>query len=424
MGKRANHRRSEGRIKIMFEKQKRVDYAKVERLRHDDPERQDDRKNFRMSERERIRFLNELVNSTKAGITVQNYLSRRYRLSATYNEGKNHLMAYLMDNPPKAGLLFAELYNLSEQGITFAEACYEFPGVFDGSTLMMIAAAEKTGNYSGQAVDGMYVPGLLERHVRFLEKMSKVWATIKSELILPVLTLVVAGVVLGIMLKFVIPVLKNMFAQLGDKINPVTTSLIWLGEFIDAYWWLLIILSVAIPYGYSYWKRKDFRVKQWESYWSLRIPVINRIVVRIAGFQYVGVLSGLVSATGEIKEAVTYAAASIGNLELRSAALKAADDFIIDGKNLADKLADYHPAFGRTTPLYASLKQYESTGSTGDLDNLQRELEGLVDESLERLVKLIEPVMKIVLGIIVGYIVIGMYMPLLQLVGTLAGGTK
>jgi type IV pilus assembly protein PilC len=390
---------------------------------HTDPVRLASRQNLKVSDRERNRFLIQIVSANRAGIGVKDFISASFNSLNEQREKKQRL-AYLMDDPPSNGQMIAEMEDLvARQGFTFTAACEEFPKIFDQTTLVMIGASEETSAFSGSVVNGVYVQGLLEQHIKFLDKILFIKKKIKGELILPILTLFVALIVIGILLKFVMPALKQVFEPLGEAVNPITNSLLIFGGIIEVYWWAFILLGIGIPLAYRAWRERDERVRWFESYLGLRTPVLNRLIVRLAAYQWLGVYKSMVSA-GVREKSGLYAGAAIGNLELRAAAVTAADRAIIGGGSIADELADAHPCFSRITPLYTTLKKQEGTGGTEDLENLQKEMERLVDDSLDKLVKMIDPTMKIVLGIIVGYIVIGMYLPMIQLVGSLAGVGK
>jgi type IV pilus assembly protein PilC len=229
--------------------------------------------------------------------------------------------------------------------------------------------------------------------------------------------------VIGILMKFVMPALKQMFDPLGEVLNPITSSLLFVGNIIEVYWWAILVIGFGVPFVYRFLRERGDRIKGFESYLALRIPILNRVVVRLSAFQWLGVYKSMVAA-GSAESAGLYAGAAIGNLELRSAALIAADRKIVGGRGMAEELANAHPCFSQITPLYTTLVKYEAAGGTEDLENLQREMERLVDDSIDKLVKMIDPTLKIVLGVIVGYIVIGMYLPMIQLVGSLAGAGK
>lgn len=407
----------------MFSPKRSVDFSSLNKKLHTDPERIALRQGLKLSDRERNRFLMQVVSSTRSGITVPNFVYGCFKSLADKQE-KLGKMAYLMDDPPSNALMLYEFQDLvSNQGFQFHEACREFPKIFDQTTVVMLEACYKVGTYSGKVENGVYIPGLLEQHVKFLDKIVGVKQKIRGELIMPIFTLFVALIVIGILLKFVMPALKQMFEPLGEAVNPVTSSLLFFGGFVEVYWWLLILLGIGIPLGYRFLRDRDERVRRFESALALRIPVLNRVVVRLAAYQWVGIYKGMVSA-GASQNAGLFAAAGIGNLGLQEAAISAANKAILDGRDISETLADSHPCFSRVTPLYSTLKKYEVSAQTEDLDNFERELERLVDSSIDELVRMIDPIMKIVLGLVVGYIVLGMYLPMIQLVGALAGAGK
>lgn len=289
-----------------------------------------------------------------------------------------------------------------EGGSNFAAALKKFPLYFDDLFVNLINAGEQSG-----ALETM-----LDKLATYKEKTEALKAKVKKALTYPIAVLVVAFVVTAILLIFVVPQFEQVFSSFGADLPAMTLFVIALSEFMQSYWYIFII---AI--GVSVWLYKrlsatseDFRKRV--DRLSLRIPVVGEILTKSAIARYARTLETMSTAGVPLVEAMDSVAGATGNDVFRQACMNIKDD-ISSGTQLQSSM--------RATGLFPNMViQMVSIGEeAGSLDHMLSKVadfyEAEVDNLVDNLTALMEPMIMAVLGVLVGGLIVAMYLPIFQL---------
>ena len=385
-------------------------------------QRQTQRARITASRSEQIAFLRRLILFLETGQGFRSFLVREYE-NATLALDRRKWQGLIMDGTPFNPFFIAELFDLvTVHGYSFSEACRQFPRMFSPQTVKILEVCERTGNFGGRfdQKTGRVEPSVLEIHLQFLERLLKVRTSLIQKLILPVATLLVAIVVILLFIWKVIPVIGELLSSLNVGLNPMTASLMYLGSFLEHYWWLVLLLLVGGPLLYLWQRRRSPALRLLESRCLLRIPVLNQYLVQLAAYEWTGVFMSMVG-IGDLRAGLIEAADSI-SLECFRRTFTQATEAFLNGEyqSIAEALAQTEPFFGATTSFYRALVAYKDSGSTLVLDDFRREMEARLDDTLQRFIEFITPTMTIILGLVVGYVILAIYIPIIQVVGALA----
>src|SRR3954451_1987023 len=294
-----------------------------------------------------------------------------------------------------------------EGGATLANAMRQFPNVFDDLTTNMIEAGETGG----------ILDIILQRLAIYVEKAVKLRAAVKSALIYPVSVVSLAGLIVGALLKWVVPIFANMFVGLGVSLPLPTRIVIGLSAFIGQFWWFFIVGAVAVFFGFRQ-IRKDPRGKYWMDYIMLKLPIIGLLLRKIAVARFTRTLGTLITSGVPILEGLTITARTSGNAVLEEALMKVRKA-IEEGRTIVDPL--------RESGVFPSMvTQMIGVGeATGAMDSMLQKIadfyEDDVDTATKDMLAMLEPIIIGILGVAVGGIVISLSLPLFSMIAKLAG---
>ena len=285
-----------------------------------------------------------------------------------------------------------------ESGSTFADALKNFPKTFDTLYQNMIAAGEVGG----------ILDTILNRLAVYLEKNEKLKRQIKGAMMYPIITMVVAFVVVTILLVFVVPQFAAMFADMGRELPVPTQFVIDLSEWLQANI-LYIILGIGVTVGsirYSYGTDKG------QLFWDkflLNAPVIGNVVVKVSVARFCRTLGTMLSSGVSILEALDICARTSGNRVIEDA-VSTVRQGISEGRIVSDPLTE-------TKVFPEMVCQMISVGeATGALDVMLNKVadfyEDEVDQAVEGMTSLLEPMIMAFLGVVIGGLVIAMYLPI------------
>ena len=257
---------------------------------------------------------------------------------------------------------------------------------------------------------------ILQRLSVYLEKAVKLKAQVKSALIYPVTVLVIAAGVVWIILWKVIPVFAQLFAGLGGELPWLTRVVVDASKFVGRFSWLIIAALIALSFAARAW-HKTPRGKRFIDGALLKIPVIGMLLRKIAVARFCRTLSTLTSSGVPILDGLEITAKTSGNAIIEDA-IMAVRKSVEEGKTISGPL-------GETKVFPPMVVQMINVGEqTGALDQMLSKIadfyEEEVDTAVAGLVKLIEPVMIVVLGGIIGVIVTAMYLPLYTILGSIS----
>jgi type IV pilus assembly protein PilC len=294
-----------------------------------------------------------------------------------------------------------------EGGATLANAMRQHPKVFDDLTTNMIEAGETGG----------ILDIILQRLATYVEKAVKLRSAVKSALIYPVAVVSMAFLIVGALLKWVVPIFANLFAGLDVALPLPTRIVMGLSAFIGQLWWFFIIAVVGLIFGVKQ-IRKDPRGKYWMDYGMLRLPVIGILLRKIAVARFTRTLGTLITSGVPILEGLTITARTSGNAVLEEALMKVRKA-IEEGRTIVDPL--------RESGVFPNMvTQMIGVGeATGAMDSMLQKIadfyEDEVDSATKDMLAMLEPVIIGLLGVMIGGIVISLYMPLFAMIAKLAG---
>jgi type IV pilus assembly protein PilC len=293
-----------------------------------------------------------------------------------------------------------------EGGSTLANAMRQFPKVFDDLTTNMIEAGEAGG----------ILDTILQRLATYLEKIVKLRSAVKSALIYPVSVLSIAALVVGCLLKFVVPVFANMFNSMGVGLPLPTEIVIGLSRFVGRFWWVFFLAALGLFVGVKY-MRKDPKGRYMFDKFLLNLPVLGLVLRKIAVARFTRTLGTLITSGVPILEGLAITARTSGNAVLEEALMKVRKS-VEEGRTIVDPL--------RESGVFPNMvTQMIGVGeATGAMDTMLQKIadfyEDEVDAATKNLLTLLEPLMIGFLGIVVGGIVISLYLPMFSMIAKLA----
>ncbi|HZP16445.1 MAG TPA: type II secretion system F family protein [Terriglobales bacterium] len=294
-----------------------------------------------------------------------------------------------------------------EGGSTLANAMRQYPKVFDDLATNMIEAGETGG----------ILDIILQRLATYVEKAVKLRAAVKSALIYPVAVVSMAGLIVGALLKWVVPIFANLFVGLGVQLPLPTRVVIGLSAFIGQFWWFFIVGVVVLFFGFKQ-IRKDPRGKYWMDYALLKMPVIGLLLRKIAVARFTRTLGTLITSGVPILEGLSITARTSGNAVLEEALMKVRKA-IEEGRTIVDPL--------RESGVFPNMvTQMIGVGeATGAMDSMLQKIadfyEDEVDAATKDMLAMLEPIIIGILGVSIGGIVISLYMPLFSMISKLSG---
>jgi len=293
-----------------------------------------------------------------------------------------------------------------ESGSTLADSMRKHPKVFSSLFCNMIAAGE-----SGGILDT-----ILQRLAAYIEKNVKLVAAVRSAMIYPVAVITIAVGVVVVILWKVIPTFAMLFEGLGATLPLPTRITIAASNFLGRFMPVLVILGVAAGFATNRYY-KTYKGRRQIDQLILKLPVLGDLMRKIAVARFCRTLGTLIQSGVPILEGLEITARTAGNSIVEDA-IMATRKSIEQGKTIAGPLEE--------TKVFPSMVvQMISVGEqTGALDTMLSKIadfyEDEVDEAVENLMALLEPVMILFLGIMIGGIVISMYMPMFTLIGKIA----
>ena len=289
-----------------------------------------------------------------------------------------------------------------EAGLAFSQALAKHPKIFNDLFISMVKAGETGGN----------LEEVLERVATQLEKDDNLRRTVRAAMVYPCLIASFAVVVLIGMVTFLVPIFANMFKDLGGKLPAPTQFMITVSNTIRGYWYVWLLMPIVLIFLFKKWKSTDRGRYMWDSL-KLRFPMrIGEIVRKIAVARFSRTLGTLTAAGVPILQAIEITARTAGN-RLISDPMAEVGQRVKEGQALATPLSKIKALPPMVTQMVAVGEE------TGSLDTMLHKIADFYDDEvaamLKALTSILEPVMMIFVGVVVGAVVISMYMPLFQI---------
>lgn len=296
-----------------------------------------------------------------------------------------------------------------EQGSSLAEAMLEHPREFDALTNSLIAAGESAGN----------MPEMLKRLGGISRQRQKTMQTVMGAMLYPSLLILVSFAVIVVMLVFVVPRFAGMFESLDAKLPSSTAFLLALGDMIRAWWFVIVPIVSGIPVSLYLLLSKPAG-RRFADRVMVTVPVVGPVARSLTLARIARLLGVLLTSHVKLLDALELTRQACGNSYYREL-LATATAKVTTGENLARVFTDNQlvsPAFAET------VRNGEQTGKLGEaLTGLSVFMDEDNETAVKSLTSLIEPLILVVLGVVVGFVAISLFLPLFDLTAA-AGGPK
>jgi type IV pilus assembly protein PilC len=314
------------------------------------------------------------------------------------------ILAQQTENKTLKDITKAVVYDV-EAGNTLADALAKHPKAFTGLYVNMVAAGEAGG----------ILDTILLRLATFLEKNDALVRKVKGALVYPAVIISVAVIAVAVLLVFVIPTFSSMFASVNMELPLPTRVVISMSDILTRFWWAIILGAILLVVGArSYYSTPNGR-KNVDGM-LLKAPVLGDLLRKSAVSRFTRTLGTLISSGVSILDGLEITAKTAGNRVVHDAVMQSRQS-IAGGETIAGPLQ----ASGVFPPMVISMI---SVGEqTGGLDEMLTKIadfyDAEVDVAVSALLSLMEPVMIVVLGVIVGGMVVAMYLPIFDMVNAI-----
>jgi type IV pilus assembly protein PilC len=288
-----------------------------------------------------------------------------------------------------------------EAGLPLSDSFERHPKVFNPLFVAMTRAGETGG----------VLESALVRTADQLEADESLKRQVKSAMVYPGVIMTFAGIVLIALVVFLVPVFEKIFKEFGGELPPITAFTVWLSHLFTQRWYIMIALAVGLVVAFKKWKASERGRQQWDAF-RLKIPFkIGSIVQKVALARWSRTLAALTSAGVPLLQALDITGRTAGNTVVEKAMADVIEN-VKRGGTIAAPLKD--------SPVFPSMVTHMiGVGEeTGSLDTMLNKIADFYEDQVEAAVKaltsILEPVMIVVVGGIVGFIVIAMYMPLFK----------
>jgi len=289
-----------------------------------------------------------------------------------------------------------------EGGSALAEALAKQPLYFDDLFVNLVEAGEQAGA----------LESLLDKVATYKEKTEAIKKKIKKALTYPAAVLVVAFVVTTILLIFVIPSFEDLFRGFGADLPTFTRMVIDLSAFVRTQGWYIVMLSGGAVGTFLYFKKRSRKMRHFLDRMMLKLPIIGPILQKASIARYARTLSTMFAAGVPLVEAMESVAGATGNIVYEEAVLTMRDE-VATGQRLQQAMEN--------TDLFPNMViQMIAVGEdSGSLDEMSAKVadffEEDVDNAVDNLSSLLEPMIMAILGVLVGGLVVAMYLPIFKL---------
>ncbi len=331
-------------------------------------------------------FTRQLATMMKSGVPL---------LQAFDIVGRGHA------NPAVAKLLL-DIKADVETGSSLSQAFRKYPLYFDALYCNLVAAGEQAG----------ILDTLLDRLATYKEKIVAIKNKIKSALFYPIAVLVVAFIITCVIMIFVIPAFKDVFKSFGADLPAPTLFVIAISDFFVAYWWAIFgIIFGGLFTFFEAWKRSE-KVQMAMDRFLLRLPIFGDIIRKAVIARWSRTLSTMFAAGVPLVESLDSVGGAAGNYVYKAATKQIQGD-VSTGVSLTNAMTNVNLFPNMVTQMVAIGEE------SGALDSMLSKVadffEQEVDDAVEAMSSLMEPVIMVVLGTLIGGMVVAMYLPIFKL---------
>jgi type IV pilus assembly protein PilC len=331
-------------------------------------------------------FTRQLATMMKAGVPL---------LQAFDIVGKGH-------NNPAVGRLLMDIKTEVETGSALNTAFRKYPMYFDALFCNLVGAGEAAG----------ILDSLLDRLATYKEKILAIKSKIKAALFYPISIIVVAFVITAVIMIFVIPAFKDLFSSFGADLPGPTLLVIALSDFFVHYWWLIFGgLGFGLWFFFYTWKR-SVKMQAWMDRMFLRLPIFGDIIRKATVARWTRTLATMFAAGVPLVEALDSVGGASGN-HVYVMATKRIQQEVSTGTSLTVAMQN-SDVFNNMVIQMVAIGE-ESGSLDAMLSKVADFYEAEVDDAVEALSSLMEPIIMVVLGTLIGGMVIAMYLPIFKM---------
>jgi type IV pilus assembly protein PilC len=358
----------------------------------------------------------------RQGITVTRIRKQRYKRGRKIGEKDITMFTRQLATMMKAGVpllqafdivakgtdnasvakLFTDIKGDVETGTALSQAFKKYPLHFDALFCNLVGAGEQAG----------ILDDLLDRLANYKEKMLAIKAKIKSALFYPIAVIGVAAIVVVIIMLFVIPAFKSVFSSFGADLPAPTLIVMAMSDFFVNYWYLIFGITGAVFYfTMQAWRRSE-AVQIFMDRVMLKLPVFGDVIRKATIARWLRTLSTMFAAGVPLVEALDSVGGACGNHQYLMATRKIQQD-VSTGTSLTASMQSAK-VFPNMVIQMAAIGE-ESGALDGMLSKSADIFEREVDDAVESLSSLLEPMIMVFLGVVIGGLVVAMYMPIFKL---------
>src|SRR6184192_1330273 len=342
----------------------------------------------------------------KAGVKTRDVVIFTRQFATMINSGLPlvqalDILSQQTENKVLADVTRAVVYDV-ESGHTLADALRKHPKAFTDLYVNMVAAGEAGG----------ILDTILLRLAVFLEKYDSIVRKVKGAMVYPAVIISVAVIAISVLLIFVIPTFQNMFASVNLELPLPTRIVIGLSNLLKNYWWAIIAVIGVGVFGLTrYYKTAPGRLQI--DRMLLRLPVLGDVLRKSAVSRFTRTLGTLISSGVSILDGLEITARTAGNMVIHNAVMESRAS-IAGGETIAQPLAKSKVFPPMVISMIAVGEQ------TGGMDEMLSKIADFYDDEVDAavgtLLSLMEPIMIVVLGVVVGGMVVAMYLPIFDMV--------
>ncbi len=340
----------------------------------------------RVSEKDITFFTRQLATMLRAGVPL---------LQAFEIVARGH-------KNPRFARLMMDIKSRVESGSSLSQAFREHPGQFDALYCNLVNAGETAG----------ILDGILDRLATYKEKILAIKSKIKSALFYPISVVTVAIIVVWVIMVWVIPAFKQVFSSFGANLPAPTLIVIAISDFFVSYWWLMAAIIAGALITFFFLLRRSEAFRYAVDRISLKLPIIGAIVEKATIARWTRTLSTMFAAGVPLVESLDAVAGASGNAVFAAGTRKIQTE-VSTGTSLTNAM--------HNTGLFPSmvLQMTQIGEESGSLDGMLSKVadffEREVDDAVAALSSLLEPIIIVFLGVVIGGLVVSMYLPIFKL---------
>lgn len=297
--------------------------------------------------------------------------------------------------------ILSQLKDRVNEGSSFADALKEHTSLFSNLYINMVRAGETSGN----------LETVLQRLAEFTEAQMKLRGKLRGALIYPLVMTIIGMAVVGILMTFVVPKITKLFEDLNATLPIYTRVLITVSRAFQNYWFILIPLIGLAIYGLKRYLSTEKGTAQYDAI-VLKVPIFGPLVRMIATSRFSSTMSTLLSSGVPMLSAMSIVQTIVGNTVL-SKVIEEARDNVREGESLAAPLrrsGEFDPIVGHMISVGERSGHLEEM-----LQHVADSYQNQVDDRVNSLTALLEPLILVVMAVVVGFIIMSIMMPILQL---------